>query len=227
MDKVSCRETGNQNGLDEANRQLKKLYADRDNIQSKAQQTDIQESDITESLSLTQQVIDDWFGLSFDVQRQYTRLIVHHADIQEVSPHFLKLEILLKPPLDTTMTGFIYRHRGAKEVWSEYELDMIKRMYPHADKLDILKALPLRTWDSIIRVASIKGVVRKTRGNTSEIPDNLTFSDMQFMRQHQDDMHLLAPEYLKNGTSFWVHHGESYQEMEREMIRCNLNGSSC
>jgi hypothetical protein len=231
LDKQSCRETGNINGLHTANLQLTKLYADRDAITLQIQETESEEADIEESMELTQQVIDHWDSLPFDVQRQYTQLIVHSATLTEAAPHFLRLDITLKPPFSTSMRGYIYRFKGTKAIWTDGEITTLQQLYPHADRLHILQALPLRTWDSIIQYASSKHIARTTLLDTSGIPTYLTYADMQFLQRIKQDLYFFPMQLLHDGFSVWKSDTDgafhaSYVDMLQDMLDTKQEGQS-
>ncbi len=183
LDKQSSRETGNKAGLDEANKQLALLYAAKQALQMKASRAEIEQAEIAECRSLHQQAVNRWDSLKFEKQRRFVKLIVAHANITEVSPHILRLDITLNQPLHATMTGYLYRQRGSREGWSEEEKRTLRRLYTYADRRDILQALPDRVWDNIVSMAGDMGLQRATYLNTSGIDNRLTYSDYVLLQE--------------------------------------------
>jgi DNA invertase Pin-like site-specific DNA recombinase len=183
LDKQSSRETGNKAGLDEANRQLARLYADKTAMQDKARFAHKEQAELAECRSLHQQAVQRWDSLKYEKQRRFIKLIVAHANITKASPHILRLDISLKPPLNTTMTGYLYRKYGNKQAWTEEEKRTLARLYMYTDRVDILQALPVRGWNNIVAMAGIMGLQRATSLNTSGIDDSMTYSDYTLLQE--------------------------------------------
>ena len=70
----------------------------------------------------------------------------------------------------------------SEEEWTEEENDILTHAYPHADRLEVLKALPERSWESIIKQASFKGIARYTRLNTSGIADTAAYACREYYK---------------------------------------------
>src|SRR5260221_14710925 len=81
------------------------------------------------------------------------------------------------------MTVYFYRARGSQESWTDGENEVLRQLYPYADRAVILKALPMRTWKSAIMQANEIGVDRLTRENTSHIPVHMCFADCGLIRE--------------------------------------------
>ena len=185
LDKQSCRETGNIHGLNDANIQLKRLYADRASLEVKTQHADTEAEQLVECVSLHSQAVHDWHSMKFDQKKRYVRLLVKTANLTQVSPHVLQLEITLRSPLHATLVGYLYRARGDRPNWTPEETDTLKRMYPHADRLSILKAVPTRGWEAIQKQARAMGLKRSILRslNTSGIDDTMSYSDRVLLDQ--------------------------------------------
>jgi hypothetical protein len=181
LDKESCRETGNKHGLDEANKQIKKLYDARLAIEAKAQEATAEAEDVAECQSLHAQAVHDWNSLKFEKQKRFVRLIVQQANITTVAPHMLQLEVTLHPIIKATLVGYMYRAKGSQSVWSDEEVELLRSYYPQADRIDILRALPDRTWAAIIQQANGMGLKRLHRLNTSDIAYTISYSDAVIM----------------------------------------------
>ena len=181
LDKVSCRETGNRQGLDTANRELKNLYAAREDVLQKAAHAAKEQEDLQETLSLHQQVIADWYQMPFERQRRYASLIVASVTMEEVSPHVLKLVLTYKSPILCTLTGYVLREKCGLRTWTDEENGFIHTLYPSADRAVILQAIPNRTWQSICQQAIVLGIGRRTILNTSGIANNRAYADAQLL----------------------------------------------
>ncbi len=121
--------------------------------------------------------------MPFEKQYRFMKLLVERANMSELSPHVVRLDLLLSDPLNCTLTGFLFRKRGTKEAWSEKELAIIRDLYPETDRAIIERALPLRSWRNIITQASFMGLRRYTRTNTSDCSDAICYQDAQVMRK--------------------------------------------
>ena len=127
------------------------------------------------------------------------------------------------------MTIYIYRRKGAKEAWTDGELAILKRMYPHDDRLAILKKLPNRTWDAISLKAMTKGIARETWLNSApDIDNSLAYADILAYQNIKRIMHYFPP--LKNGVSVGTNTVRvltpSYAKAIAKAV-CNNGASSC
>jgi Recombinase len=182
LDKESCRNTGNVHGLNEANTQLAILYARRDSIQTELNRAEYLVDCASKLTTLVQKACEKWDRWPFEQRRLLTKLLVRYADVREVSPHILKLEVIFNY-WPHQMSMCFYRSHGSKETWSDTENDILKRMYKSADRLDILKSLPSRNWGAILMQAKELGLERATILNTSDIPLKMSYSDRQMLRE--------------------------------------------
>ncbi len=184
LDKVSSREQGNKQGLDEANRRLKGLYTERDRLQSKGKKVESERQEIVKTRSLLRQAEANWNAMEFENKQRFVKLLVETINIQDVTPHILKIDILLKAPFSATMTGHMYRYHPGKPAWTDEEIDALKVLYPCADRAVILEALPVRSWLSIVSQANVLGVSRATRLNTSALENGMTIADKRYMDEY-------------------------------------------
>jgi hypothetical protein len=75
LDKQSCRETGNKQGLDEANRQLKNLYAAREHEVQRVKEAEKECAELQEAQALHRMIYKQWDTLSFERQKRF----VHYS----------------------------------------------------------------------------------------------------------------------------------------------------
>ncbi len=186
LDKQSSRETGNKAGLDKANTQLARLYADREALEAKAQAVGSEKADLAETASLLDQVTNRWDSMRFDIQKRFVRLLVASANMQKVSPRVIKLDVDLRY-FDFSMTGYLYLDNIFRADFTPDEENTIARLYSHADRLDILKALPDKTWFAIRRYAQRKGLRRVDYVNTSGIHEEISYNDFLVMQEARLD----------------------------------------
>ena len=189
-DKRLASEQDYEQGVIDAMKELKHLYADRKAVEAKARQADTEEAELAECKTLIQCAVENWNGLPFERQHRFAQLCVLRANISKVAPHFVKLEVDLKEPLGCTLTGHIFRSRGKRPLaWNKDEEEVLCRMYQHSNRLEILQALPGRSWVSVENHASemhLKGVMhleRHKRDTTSAVHEALTYDDYVLMGQ--------------------------------------------
>jgi DNA invertase Pin-like site-specific DNA recombinase len=167
----------------EAIRNLKRLRAEREAVEAKQQQATSEKSELKEAGNLIHDAIAAWDRMPFEKRYRLVRLLVGYANIVEASPHILKLTIALIEPVNVVMHCYLWRARGSKSVWTPEENAILRRLYARADRAVILEKLPSRTWESIIMQATNElKLARETRANTSGIPDNFTYADVQLIQ---------------------------------------------
>ncbi len=186
LDKVSAREQGYKAGLDKANEQLKILHAAREVLETKQQQAGNEKEELAECMSLLDIALHGWNKLKFERQRRFVQLMIKVVRIEAVSSHIVKMEIELKPPFNYSLESHVFRHFGTRSDWSDDEKEILRRLYPKADRAEILRALPTRTWKSCIAQANGVGrmnLERHTRRDTSGIHEELSWQDAAVMRK--------------------------------------------
>ena len=94
-----------------------------------------------------------WPTFDLDQRQRAFRLLINRIVIESVSPHWMRLSIdwldAISPRVDV---AFIWRamptRYGAYRL-SEEEKEILKTHYPRSPRLELLKLLPDRTWNSI------------------------------------------------------------------------------
>src|SRR5205823_5633970 len=153
-----------------------------------------------------------WDKLSFEEKRRFVRLLVRVVDIREASPHILRMDISLNQPFAYSLEGHIFRHKGAKNPWTDIEIATLKKLYPRADRIDLVKALPQRSWEAIIAQAGLMKLKRSRPRikNDTGIHDALPYTDARIMHSlgmdtnivpweqdtQEDPMITVGPEYI-------------------------------
>jgi DNA invertase Pin-like site-specific DNA recombinase len=170
-------------GVRAATKQLKLLHAAEEAIELKIAHADKEQAELAKTKDLLQEAVELWEKWDFETRQRFIRLVVEGATMTEVTTHIIRFDIDLREPLGCTLVGYIYKHRGGKETWTDEESATIIQMYPQADRIDILKALPRRTWDCCARQAQLLGVKREKRVNTALCPYDLTYADITLMQE--------------------------------------------
>lgn len=182
LDKQAAREQEYKPGIDEANKQLKLLHTAKLALEAKAQKAEREKNELAKCRSLVDEALHRWDSLKFERKRRFVRLLVEKANMREVAPHIIQIDALLRDPFRNDFTIYLFRKSGTHDTWTDEELECLRRLYPHADRLAILQALPTRTWRSIMHIASDNGFVRDTRLNTSDIDPCLSYADIQLIQ---------------------------------------------
>ncbi len=183
------------------------------------------EEGLQEVVSLLDIAFGKWDSLSFDEQKRFVHLLVERVNIREATPHILRIDVYLRPPFNYSLNGFLFRSHGSRPAWTEEEKETIKQLYPRADRLDVLKALPRRNWESIVQQAVCP---RLTWKNTSGIHESLSFSDQVLMvnlgmerGQESVDWNISFIDWRKNedeeGVPIWMKF-LSYSKLEKSSL---------
>ena len=185
LDKKIALEEDYADGVRDATRRLKRLHADREALEAKLAHSEKEQADLAECQSLSEQALHQWDSMRFSTKLRFVRLLVAQANVTAASPHFLRLDIVIGTPFYRILMGFLYRKRGSRAPWTPEETDALHRLYPTADRLNLMKALPMRSWESIVQQANIAGLPRTTRLNTANIPEHLAYADVLLMQQEK------------------------------------------
>lgn len=183
LDKQSSREMGNKVGLDEANRQLVRLYADKTALLEKVRSAKSTVVELQKTQSLLHQALYQWDELTFDNQKNFVRLLIAAANMTKVAPRIIRIDITLKEPLAGVITGHFYMDTIFRTEFTADELATIKRLYSHADRLDILKTMPTKSWLAIRQLAQRKGWQRVIRPNSSDFHEEISYADALVMAE--------------------------------------------
>jgi hypothetical protein len=84
----------------EAMRNLKRLRADREAMEQKANAATKEVNSLEECGDLLCEATQAWNGMTFAKQQRLVRLIVGHANIEEDTPHILKLTVHFSEPVN-------------------------------------------------------------------------------------------------------------------------------
>ncbi len=182
-------------------RTLKRLNEAYKALEAKSKEAATDKEDAEECETLIECVMNDWKGLKFAKRLRFVNLVTESVTITSASPHFIKMVVKFKPLLECSVTGYMYRRTGEQgDKWSEDERKMLEELYPHADRADILRRLPNRTWASILGRATFWRISRFTRLNTSNMHESLAWQDAEILEK----LHLDTIKRLANGDVYWL-----------------------
>src|SRR5436305_8980783 len=159
-------------GVEEATRNLKDLHATKAMLLEKAKAATQQKAELARTHSLIDEATTQWSVMLFERKRQLVSLIVASAEMTMESPHILKVVIELKPPVEGRLVGYLYRKHGVRTEWTGEENGILREIYSHEGRVEILQALPTRNWNSIVQQANTLGLSRP-KMDTEQMPKNL------------------------------------------------------
>ena len=129
-----------------------------------------------------QKLIPVWDKKPLSVRAEFLNLFLEQAVFTVMAPHWVRLDLYWRHPAWQQDSMYIYRRSGMKPRWTDTEREIVKAYYPTAQREEVLKLLPTKTWRSIRSEAMRLGIIRPGR-IVSDTPLVLTWSDMEFMRQ--------------------------------------------
>ena len=186
-------------GVEEATRQLKTLHATKAMLLEKVKAASTERNELARTQTLIEEATTQWKSMVFEHKKQLVDLIVASADMMMESPHILKIIVDLKEPVKGQLVGYLYRTHATSVPLLDAERQIIRDLYAHADRADILQALPMRSWQTVREQASIMSIERKSRVNTSHIPDRVTWADVAMLER----LALTGPGVPKRGGCVW------------------------
>ena len=178
---------GMRDKAEEAADTLKLLEAQRAAIDAQIEMLTQEHSDLIELKQDLHAALARWHTFKFARKQQFIRLLVKHANIKYAAPHILQLDLYLRAPIGLVMTGYLTKPKGTKAAWAPEEIETICRLYPYGDRLDIMRALPPRSWASIVQQAAFAHVTRHTRQNSTDIHESLSYNDAVLMQAIREE----------------------------------------
>ncbi len=130
-----------------------------------------------------QKLIPVWDKKPFAVRQEFINLFVKKAVLTIVATHWVRLDIIWSHPAWQTDTLYMHRNHGSAFSWKDEEKEIIRTLYPTATQKELLQLLPEKSWAAIVTEAHNLGIKRAVP-KSFIIPRNLTWSDWQFMQEH-------------------------------------------
>lgn len=127
----------------------------------------------------------------------FLRLLCDAIVLDEYSSRFLTLTVRWAVPFERTDVCYIYRPRAARQEWSAEDEHTLCTIYT-ADRLDIMKAFPTRSWVSIKERATKLGLERPDTRYELTFPYSLSYKDYELLQTHRWEL----PE--EGHASYWL-----------------------
>lgn len=128
-----------------------------------------------------------WPLKPFQERKALLNLLIKQLWVNYLTPHFYEVRIEWAYDSWGKEKAILYRKFGGSKDWTEEELTLLEELYPCAPKMEVLKALPRRTWRTISVIAHTKGIRRNRRMHESSeedrcYGDGLCYDDIQFLK---------------------------------------------
>jgi DNA invertase Pin-like site-specific DNA recombinase len=172
--------------LQQYNEDLLQLTANINELEAKQLDAATEEERVTQLRDRTKR-LKELLGVGGRTEHstRFIRLATDKIILDEYSSHFLTLTIMWSAPFQQVDRCYIYRPGGSHQQWSGEDEEDFRRLYPEADRSELLQRFPTRTWVSLLYCAQRLGLRRSTDLNTSGITDrSLSLADWQLVQQH-------------------------------------------
>jgi len=178
-------------GLNEQHKELKKREADLEKKLSHQKEPTVLMpfTQLEEFHTQLEKIIEVWDRKPFDYKQRFINTLVEKIVLTIPSPHWVRLEVhwTWKMPGWESKVLYIYRPRGHKATLTEAERQFLRENYLQLGRKALLQALPEKSWEAINKEALKLGLRRKSR-EAIDIPDTLTWKDVEFMEQEELDL---------------------------------------
>ncbi|MGI9061218.1 MAG: hypothetical protein ACR2H5_21865 [Ktedonobacteraceae bacterium] len=127
-----------------------------------------------------------------DVQKQIMSKLVKQVTVNNLAPHLFSLYIVwqdgiaIKPDVALLWRGVALKDM---EGWSKEEDDIIGSLWPKTSHLEVMRALPYRSWMNIVQRAAflrVKREVRYGRRKVNTYDEGMTYSDLVAAMEYAD-----------------------------------------
>ncbi|WP_235845986.1 recombinase family protein [Dictyobacter aurantiacus] len=123
-----------------------------------------------------------WHKHSFGLRKSLLKLLIKELKLDYVSPRFYRITIVWMYGNWGVETAFIDKGKGNKK-WRSDDNKILRDMYRDKSQLEIMKALPQRSWRSILHQADHLGVREGTWKPKTIKNVNICLDDMAFLEK--------------------------------------------
>jgi len=153
----------------------KALLATKEALERKSKQLRLIGRDSPEEIKRLHELLgnfdDVWPTWDLEQKQRASSMLINRIEVEVVSPHWLCLLVdwqnAICPRVDYAYVWKATPSRGLS--LSDHEIEIIREHYPRSPRLDIMRLLPDRTWNTIQTYASIKHVKREIP-SSNDIP---------------------------------------------------------
>lgn len=139
---------------------------------------------LMEYYALADTLAENWEMIPFVDKQSLAEVLVKGVYLDEMTAHWLRLEVEWLDPQWGTERVYIFRPGGAHKTWTDNENEIISEMYSYAPREEILTNMPRRSWAAIV-IQARKLKVNRPRHlvSTCGIPDTVSMEDLTFMKE--------------------------------------------
>ncbi|HWS83148.1 MAG TPA: recombinase family protein [Ktedonobacteraceae bacterium] len=123
-----------------------------------------------------------WDERSFGLRKSLLRLLIKEAKLDYISPRFYSMTIEWTYGDWGIEQAIIDKGKGNKQ-WSEEENNILRALYKDKDQVEIMQALPQRSWRGIINQADKVGVREGTWKPKTIKNINVSLQDLAFLEK--------------------------------------------
>ena len=124
-----------------------------------------------------------WPEKPFALKKALLKLLVKKVVIDYVTPRICRIQVDWAYSEWGTEERLLDRRLAGGRDWTEREKEVLKSMYESGDQLDIMEALPQRTWGAICDTASSMGLRRQGRKHEVIRDHRVSLCDLRFLEE--------------------------------------------
>ncbi len=137
--------------------------------------------------TLLPKIMDMWDAIPFQKRVRFVGALVDKVLLSFVAPSWLRMEIRWKRTDWESDVAYI-RRRANGDRWTEEEENQLRAFYAHAEALDLLRAIPQRSYRAI-KLRALELGLRRENMNRRYLPENgldegLCEEDRVYMQAH-------------------------------------------
>lgn len=129
-----------------------------------------------------------WSTYANDKKITLVNFLIKEVVVDVVTPHWIKIQVLWMHTDWGREEMYAFGPRRGSAPWTEEEIAILKQHYPTTQKVDLLRLLPNRNWQSINRRAMLNKISRggggagiKLAGGDADISN--CYIDREFLKQ--------------------------------------------
>jgi predicted site-specific integrase-resolvase len=123
-------------------------------------------------------------AMIFTDKQELVTLTAEKVYLDEMTAHWLRLEVEWRNPEWGTERIYLFRQGGAHKTWTDKENEIISELISDTPREEILPKMPRRSWSAILQQAHKLGVKRKRNVvSHCDILDYMSMEDVAFMQE--------------------------------------------
>src|SRR2546421_7083953 len=140
---------------------------------------------LSEYKILMEKLAPYWDKLTLEKKKALALALVKKVTLDSLAPHFLHFTIEWDNPTWGVDKGLIWRKQGTAPEWSEEEKEMMRLHWAIAERDELMRLLPQRSWTSMQIMAQDLHVTREVKSKPNGIPFMLSLLDWQLIQERE------------------------------------------